>query len=232
MDAQMSDIDFFAMFLLGIFGTGHCLGMCGPLIFALPGRSGRFAPHLWYHAGRLLTYTAVGGALGGLGAGLAQLVARTGEDHLTRLVAVQVGFSILAAGFLFGFGLGRLGLLPEPSWLSEVSPQKIPGLRKLLKQNAADTVGGAYFALGLMLGLLPCGLSFAAFSRALAAGGILNGAALVLAFGLGTLPGLLLLGTGVSGIVRRYRKPADLLSGLLMILMAIALAADALQALI
>jgi sulfite exporter TauE/SafE len=37
------------MFMLGLLGTGHCVGMCGPLIFAFPGRAGRFMSHAWYH---------------------------------------------------------------------------------------------------------------------------------------------------------------------------------------
>jgi sulfite exporter TauE/SafE len=83
------------------------------------------------------------------------------------------------------------------------------------------------FLVGLMMGLLPCGLSFAAFSRALAAGGPFSGALLVFAFALGTLPGLLLLGTGASGLARRYRKHTDILAGLLMIYMAAELALKA-----
>jgi sulfite exporter TauE/SafE len=226
----MSEVDHLTMFLLGLFGTGHCLGMCGPLIFALPGQTGRFCAHLCYHAGRIFTYTAVGGILGGVGASLASLAGGFPNGHLSRVANIQVGFSILAAVFLFGFGLARLGLLPEPTWLAVASPHKFPGWRRLLKKNTPHAGGGVYFALGLMLGLLPCGLSFAAFARALAAGGFLQGAALVAAFALGTLPGLLLLGTGISRFVARYRRLTDLLSGLLMILMAVTLAADALAA--
>jgi hypothetical protein len=80
-----------------------------------------------------------------------------------------------------------------------------------------------------MMGFLPCGLSFAAFSRAIAAGGAISGAILVFAFSLGTIPGLMLLGTAASGIVRRYQKQSDMLAGLLMIYMAADLALKALS---
>jgi uncharacterized protein len=83
------------------------------------------------------------------------------------------------------------------------------------------------FLIGLMMGLLPCGLSFAAFARALATRSSLEGGLLLLAFALGTLPGLLLIGTGASGIFRKYRKHSEILSGILMIGMAFSLAADA-----
>ncbi|NNL78010.1 MAG: sulfite exporter TauE/SafE family protein, partial [Desulfobacterales bacterium] len=77
---------------------------------------------------------------------------------------------------------------------------------------------------------LPCGLSFAAFSRALAASGPLEGGLFLLAFGIGTLPGLLLLGTGASAIARRYRRHFDLFSGMLMIGMAVSLMVDGIAA--
>jgi sulfite exporter TauE/SafE len=83
-----------------------------------------------------------------------------------------------------------------------------------------------------MMGFLPCGLSYAAFARALAAGGVSEGGALLLCFGLGTVPGLFVVGTGASGFVRRYRQYSDLLSGMLMIGIAVSLAADAFQAII
>jgi sulfite exporter TauE/SafE len=79
------------------------------------------------------------------------------------------------------------------------------------------------FILGLMLGLLPCGLSYGAFARAIPTGSIFNGALLVLAFAFGTIPGLLLLGTGASKIFQRYRKQSDILAGLLMLFMGIKL---------
>ena len=84
--------------------------------------------------------------------------------------------------------------------------------------------------LGMLMGFLPCGLSFAAFARALPSGSAWAGGTLLLAFGLGTLPGLLALGLGASGLLRRHRKHSDLLAGLLMIYMAVSLGADALQA--
>jgi hypothetical protein len=78
----------------------------------------------------------------------------------------------------------------------------------------------------MVMGLLPCGLSFGAFARALAAADMLTGAALTLLFGLGTLPGLLLLGTGLSVLARRYRRHSDLLSGIVMTAIALRLLVD------
>jgi hypothetical protein len=99
------------------------------------------------------------------------------------------------------------------------------------KTLAADS-GFNYLALGLMLGLLPCGLSYAAFTRALTAGGFAEGSLLTLAFAAGTVPGLLLLGTGFSAVARRFRGLSDLLSGVLMILLALDMAYDAARSLL
>lgn len=224
----MPHADLYALFLLGILGTGHCVGMCGPLVFAFPARSGRMSAHLFYHLGRIGTYTAVGGTMGALGLGLSQLAGRSGLDPLAWIARLQVGFSLLAAAFLLVFGLSRLEIIREPAWMSFAAPEKIPGFGRILHSAGGGRSG--MLVLGMVLGFLPCGLSFAAFARALPAGGFLPGALMTLAFGLGTLPGLLLLGTGASGLARRYRRHSDILSGMVMIAMAASLAADVIQA--
>jgi sulfite exporter TauE/SafE len=224
----MPHADLYALFLLGILGTGHCVGMCGPLVFAFPARSGRMSAHLFYHLGRIGTYTAVGGTMGALGLGLSQLAGRSGLDPLAWIARLQVGFSLLAGAFLLVFGLSRLEIIREPAWMSLAAPEKIPGFGRILRSAGAG--GSGMLVLGMVLGFLPCGLSFAAFARALPAGGFLPGALMTLAFGLGTLPGLLLLGTGASGLARRYRRHSDILSGMVMIAMAASLAADVVQA--
>ncbi len=226
-----SSIDLTAMFLLGIFGTGHCIGMCGPLVIAFPGRIGGYRHHLAYHGGRLLTYTAIGAVMGAAGAGLGWIAGMTGSDPALWITRSQVMFSLAAAGFLLVFGLGRIGLIQEPSWLSVAEPRRIPGLGRLLRSRAAAETWSGLFVLGAMFGFLPCGLSFGAFARALGAGNMGSGALLTAAFGAGTLPGLLLVGGGASAVARRYRKQSDILSGILMIAMSLELSADAVQTL-
>jgi sulfite exporter TauE/SafE len=220
----MDSTSLYSMFILGILGTGHCLGMCGPLVVAFPMRAGGFLSHVYYHAGRIVTYVVVGTAMGGLGAGVTRLVAAGGGDPLQAVARIQVGLSLVAALFLFCFGLNRLGYLPEPAWMSLSVPSKIPGYRLLLGLSSTGRGRAGLMLLGMMLGLLPCGLSFAAFARALASADPWSGAALVLFFGLGTLPGLLVLGTTAAGIIRRYRVQSEILAGLLMIAMAARLA--------
>jgi sulfite exporter TauE/SafE len=225
----MDNLTFFSMFMLGILGTGHCIGMCGPLVIAFPARSGRFASHLYYHLGRILTYVVIGSIMGGIGAGLAEIAGATGENYPVWVSRIQMGVSFTAALFLLVFGLARLGIISEPGWMAMASPDKIPGYHKLLKSAFSNKGQVEMLLLGMMMGFLPCGLSFAAFTRALPSSSPIQGAALVFAFALGTVPGLLLLGTGASGFARRYQSHSDILAGLLMIYKAAELAVTALS---
>lgn len=224
-------IDHLSMFMLGLLGSGHCLGMCGPLVIALPGRYGRWSAHGVYHAGRLLTYCAVGAAMGGINQGLVQLTGGSSEAALAWTTRMQVVISLFAALCLLIMGLNRIGLLKEPAWMAVATPQKIPGYHTLLKHSLDRRNINWLFGMGLMLGLLPCGLSYAAFSRSLAADNLITGAALTASFGLGTLPGLLLLGTGLTRLLRRYQVQTELIAGLIMIGMGAALIAEAWTAL-
>ena len=217
------------MFFLGLLGTGHCLGMCGPLVFALPGQTGRFRAHLAYHTGRLGTYTAVGAAMGGLGLVLRILAGRMAYDPLAGMAVVQIFFGLLAAGLLAILGLARLGLIHEPAWMSGVGLSRFPVVGRVMR-TAVQGAPAPMLAAGAVMGFLPCGLSFGAFSRALAVETPLAGAVLTLAFGLGTLPGLLILGTSLAPLVRRYRRHSDILAGILMIGMAAALVSKSVAA--
>lgn len=228
----MQSLDLTALFLLGFLGSGHCVGMCGPLVLAFPARSGGLAAQLAYNLGRIATYTLVGAALGGVSAGLA---AAGGEASLAWTARIQLGFSLVAALFLGLFGLTKLGFLREPELLSLANPARIPGFR-LLQRRLARGASAArdgrpsntlpLVFLGLLLGLLPCGLSFAAFARALGASSPLGGATMTLAFGLGTLPALLLVGLSASKLSANQRRISDLIAGLLMIGMAASLLLD------
>lgn len=212
----MDRVDIWGMFLLGLLGTGHCIGMCGPLIFAFPGRTGRLMPHVAYHLGRIATYTAVGAALGAIG----QMMAGAGGDP-GSVVTIKVVLWLVAASLLMVLGVSRLGILPEPRWLNLVAPERIPGFKSALGGAASGKGLAPFLILGLILGFLPCGLSYGAFAQALGTASVLKGTAATLAFALGTAPGLILLGTGASALFNRFRRQSDILAGILMIVMAI-----------
>ncbi len=225
----MDDIDLISLLFLGLLGTGHCIGMCGPLVVAFPGRTGRFSPHIYYHFGRLITYSGIGFLMGSAGAGLAMISAATGGDHLQSVARVQVALSLLAALFLIYFGFCQLGILKQPRWMQLVSPDRVPGYRRIVQLAFVNQQALEMFLAGLLMGLLPCGLSFAAFSRAIAAGSPLRGALMLAVFGIGTLPGLLLIGTGATALARRYQRQSDIVAGMLMIAMGLSLIVKAIS---
>jgi len=212
-----------AMFLLGLTGTVHCAAMCGPLVVALAGTS-RGGAALAYHVGRITTYTILGGLLGAVGQ---QFGDASPAGAMGPAAHAQVILSLVSANLLLWLGLSRLGIVPEPAFLS--TPASLFGRAgRALRSRGAPGL----LVLGLLLGLLPCGLSWAAFARAIAAGSASQGALLVLAFGLGTLPGLVLVGTGAATLARRHARLADILAGILLVGMAATLLARAAPALL
>ncbi|HSO19366.1 MAG TPA: sulfite exporter TauE/SafE family protein [Desulfosarcina sp.] len=223
-------IDFTALFMLGLLGTGHCIGMCGPLVVALPGQTGRFSAHLAYHAGRLATYGVVGAAMGGAGRGMIRLASSVGGDPMAWMVRVQVAIGAAAGLVLLYLGMSRLGFVTEPRWLAVAAPDRMPGWRRLFSKAAGLRSNLDLFWMGILLGGLPCGLSYAAFARALAAAKAGEGALAALVFGAGTLPGLLTVGAGAAVFLNRHRRTADVLAGLIMLGMAAVMLVKALEA--
>ena len=173
----MNWVDLGAMALLGLAGTLHCAGMCGGLVLCVSA-SGRPAPRqAAWQGGRGLAYALLGAGLGVVGMGV-----RTSWDNGGgRLVYLAAGLVMVAVG------MGFLGVLPRFEPLARVTAPLQTGLARLLKKGTT----GAAFLLGLLTGLLPCGLLYAAFARAAASAGPGEGALLMLAFWLGTSPALL-----------------------------------------
>jgi sulfite exporter TauE/SafE len=215
--ASLESYDVIGMFLVGLLGSGHCLGMCGPVAIALAPASAaarawqRIQRALMYNAGRVVTYTVVGGVAGGLGGGL---------TRLAPLMRVQVWVALASAILLAAFGLASVGWLRLPRSMHSVDATRLPGYARALRRVASSGGAGAMFGLGLMLGLLPCGFSMSAFSRALGAHGALHGAVLVLAFGLGTFPAMLAVGVIGDRLSARSRKIGQVVAGLILIAMA------------
>ena len=175
-------------FLTGLSGSGHCLGMCGGLVAALSlaatRRSGRLF-HAGYHLGRLTTYATAGAMAGSLGSVLAQADAASGMMRLA-LVASDL--------FLVAVGLGSAGLLP---WLSIASLDRLPfgaGIGRLAARLGRHSAALASVPLGALMGFLPCGFLYAVLLSAAQTAIPSTGAAVMLAFGLGTVPALAAFG--------------------------------------
>lgn len=195
------DVSLIAAFLVGLLGSTHCLGMCGGIVSALTfglrddlRRSPvKLLPYLLtYNLGRIASYAIAGALVGALGAGLFGLTPSPVARTLARLIT---GAFMIALGlYLAGWwpGLQRLEQWGSVLW-SRIEPY---GRRLLPVDRPLKALG-----FGLVWGWLPCGMVYAALATALGAGGPLQGAAFMMAFGLGTLPMLLAIGS-VAGWFR------------------------------
>ena len=181
----MIELSLLTALLAGLLGGVHCVGMCGGIVAAFSFRADGSRPpfrlHLAYNLGRVTSYVIFGALAGALGASL----------KLADFVPMQTALFVLAQAVMILLGLYLAGF---NQWVlvferaGGVLWRKVkPLFQKLLPVN---TVPQGVLA-GMAWGWLPCGLVYSVLVSALAAGSATSGAALMLAFGLGTLPNLL-----------------------------------------
>lgn len=203
----MSAAIFGAVFLTGLLGGVHCAGMCGGIVAALagPAGEGRWTLHLSYGAGRIASYAAAGALAGTVGS-LGLL--------LDGVLPVQIGLYVLANLMLVLLGLYLAGVAGVAAALERLGTGLWRRIQPLTRRFLpADTLPRA-LGLGLLWGWLPCGLVYGVLLTAMLAGDSLNGAAIMLAFGLGTLPNLLFAGLAWRRVSRVARaRPVRLAAG-------------------
>ena len=186
---------FPVLFVTGFtVGFGHCVGMCGPIVaslsLSLKDRS-IIVPHLLYNAGRITTYALLGGIMGATGS--FTLIA-------SRIAGLQKGVMIFAGVLIIIMGLAMAGWIPLGAIFGDYcNPKGVlsRGFRRLSESRATAT----YYPLGLLLGLLPCGPVYTALVASARTGmevqnsaeGFVIGMGIMLSFGLGTVPSLLLI---------------------------------------
>ncbi len=173
-------MELWTAFILGLVGSLHCAGMCGPLALALPatGNSqtsftlGRIA----YNAGRVVTYSLLGALFGVVGKAFALA-------GLQRWLSLIAGIAILLAFF----ATTKFALNTRISLAVTVLKN---ALGKLLQRRTFNSL----LLLGMLNGLLPCGLVYVACAGAAATGEFVSGIQYMFLFGLGTVPMLLSIG--------------------------------------
>jgi sulfite exporter TauE/SafE len=201
----MSPLEFSVVFAVGLAGGLHCLQMCGPIVLSYSvglANGGAFRremllAHLFYNAGRIVTYMLLGALAGAAGGGIGLLAGMAGLASGARLFA---GAAMVVTGFVMLRVLPRTGLVQVErrgvrSWFSRA-------VGRLLLSGGAP----GKLVLGLVLGFLPCGLVYAALLKAIESATPLAGAATMLAFGLGT--SVALLGMGLAGSLAGLRLGA------------------------
>lgn len=199
---MLTDVSLLSAFLVGLLGGVHCVGMCGGIVTALSlglspdDRAVRWRYQLFYNAGRIFSYSVAGALFGGIG-WLA--------SHWSGIHQVQLGLQLVAALFMLALGLylgGWWNGLTQIERLGGVVWKRIEPLgRRFLPVRSSRQA----LLLGGLWGWLPCGLVYSVLVWAISAGSPAHGAALLLSFGLGTLPNLLLMGAAADRLAARVR---------------------------
>ena len=184
---------FISVFLMGLLGGVHCLGMCGgvvgilsagldPQVRANPKKVALF--HLNYNLGRILSYMLMGAIFGLIGTLLAQTLQMSVFDEVLRIFS---GVLMVMVGLYIGNWSSSIQILEKLGAKLWVKLQ--PLIQRFLPIR---NLRSAFFT-GLLWGGIPCGLVYGALSFAVLSGSMLEGGLIMLAFGLGTLPSLLLM---------------------------------------
>lgn len=193
----MLETGYIALFLIGLLGGTHCVSMCGGIVGALsvqmPGQQRRQWPiHLAYNVGRITTYVVMGALLGAVG---------TAGMLFNDVLPVQMGLYVLANLMLIVLGLYLTGVTQLLAPIERAGMGVWKRVQPLTKRFIPARNVGQALPLGLLWGFLPCGLVYSVLTTALLTGSATRGAGMMLAFGLGTLPNLMLAGM----LFKRFR---------------------------
>lgn len=184
-----------AAWLAGLMGGVHCLAMCGGFVAAMSGARGARVPlrsardiarqELAGNLGRIATYTILGAVVGGIGGAFMSAA---------QWLPLQRTLYVVANLALAGLALA-IALRHEPfAWLQKITSRAFVGIAPFLGGLARGSTIGARIGTGMIWGLVPCAMIYSVLPVALLSGSALQGALVMLAFGLGTLPNLLAAG--------------------------------------
>ena len=198
-------------FLIGLVGSAHCAGMCGPIALALPLRSDswirRIAGGLTYNSGRILTYMLLGALFGLLGKGL-------------HMAGFQLWASVVVGALMIAFVVVPLLFrqLPSVNTIFEgYSARLMGGFRRLFRNSSYPSL----FGIGLLNGILPCGLVYVAVAGAINTTGVVEGMMYMALFGLGTVPVMLAVSLAGTMISLKLRVFINKLSPYVIVLLGV-----------
>lgn len=178
-------------FFTGLFGSIHCVAMCGPLVMAMP-----FGQNIWvgmiqkivYQLGRILTYSALGFAAGSIGNAIQILGAQRALSFISGVLLLLIAFNH------FSFGSWR------PA--SQFYQKAFTPIARFMGQWMSRPYGG--LVAGVLHGLIPCGMVYMAIIGSLNSGSPLAGSEFMFFFGLGTTP-LLMLSSLIPILLRKMK---------------------------
>ncbi len=215
--ARLNDgnVSYGIIFLIGLLAGFHCIGMCGGLVVAYSAGCLRsdekmsFLPHLQYNGGRLISYAAIGGLLGGIGSFFGINPTFTG----TVMVAASIFMVLMGLSFLTNWRILEKIKLRTPQFIA----------RFLYDQKHSKRSKGP-LVIGLLNGFMPCGPLQAMQLYALTAGSVSKGALSMLIYALGTAPLMFGFGSFISRIGQDRIKQIMKISGALIVLLGILMA--------
>jgi sulfite exporter TauE/SafE len=189
-------MDLITPLTIGLIGSFHCIGMCGPIVVALPLKKhnliSKITGAILYNSGRILTYSILGILFGLLGRG----IHLAGFQQWTSILLGAAMIISVLFPFVFREKITIAGLF------SGFAARLILRLKKLFTDRS-------YFSLlmiGLLNGLLPCGLVYVAIAGAINSGNVITGALFMMFFGIGTVPLLLIASLASDAIGQKVRS--------------------------
>jgi len=201
-----------AAILLGLAGSLHCVGMCGPIALALPIHQANYFKRiigaLSYNFGRATTYALLGAIIGLFGQGLNWI-------GLQQIVSILLGICILLYYIIPDFF--------SRSKINQLFTKQIYRLKNALIPFLKKRNVSALFIVGTLNGLLPCGLVYTALVAAIALSGIQQSMSFMFFFGMGTLPFMLSIIVLKNWITIKFQSRINKFLPSLMIIMAVLL---------
>ena len=201
--------------LTGLLGSTHCAAMCAipmaslsaaPALANIPinGAAGAMAQahphtHAWSQAGRVLSYGLAGSLAGGVSTAMGAIL------NPSTLEAASLVLAVLAQAVLLATGLYLAGWTMALGWLERIARPLWRQLQPLTRRWVPPSSPAAALGFGALWGWVPCGLSWSMLLVALASGSALSGAAVMLSFGLGTMPVMLGSGAIATQLAARAR---------------------------
>ncbi len=189
-------MDYLSALVLGLVGSLHCAGMCGPIALALPLNNeswfSRVSGGLLYNGGRIITYGLLGAIFGLAGMGIAL-------GGLQQYASIALGVIMILAVIIPR--LGKAG-----SWVNRVTDRFTRIFSKPLARLFRVRSYRSLFFIGFLNGFLPCGLVYIALAGALVTGKYYEGAIYMVLFGLGTIPMLLAISLAGNFLTQQLRR--------------------------
>lgn len=200
----------YSALILGFAGSLHCFGMCGPLSLLVPGdkskRTQYILGRLVYNLGRITTYALLGLLIGLLGE-------QASFAFPQKIIFLTLGFGLLIYLLLPAASKNKLSVLP---WVSRFNSFVKRSISDLAKKYGRAT----QFVFGLLNGLIPCGLVYAALSAAFITSSVKEGVLYMVLFGLGTLPMMMSFGLLGSIIPKALLVKPKLIYGISYFILA------------